>query len=77
MANACETCEEKKCYRCDKVMIPVPPVCTAWWNANSWSHYIRFHGVDKEPKTFKTQFDTWEATGRYNENGEMLYKIKK
>lgn len=91
MAEACKGCPKTKtysnaagtwssttylCNECDKVMFPVPPVCTAYWNAADWAKYIQMYGVDKEPATIETSSGTWHKTGATNEQGEALYRLE-
>jgi hypothetical protein len=73
-AKICETCKGD-CACCNRVMFPVPPVCTAGWNNQAWRDYIRKYGVEKEPPTIKTSDGTWVKTSNLNEQGEALYHL--
>jgi hypothetical protein len=79
-ASVCESCKgdfegKGDCNSCNRVLFPVPPVCTAGWDNQSWRKYIRMHGVDKEPPTIPSGFGTWNKTGKTDANGDALYTL--
>lgn len=75
-AKICFNCQSD-CNSCDKVVIPVPPVCTGNWDASAWRNYIRKNAVDLEPETIQNSFGIWQSTGKRDSNGELLYRLKK
>jgi len=75
MPTICLSCLNKNCNTCDKVMAPVPPVCTARWGQDDWARYFQMHGTDREPQTIKTSDGTWQKSGQTNAQGEALYRL--
>ena len=75
-AKICQSCLPKECELCNKVIFPVPPVCTAYWHSEQWKNYIYIHGVDKEPKEIKSGFGIWKKTDKTNKNGDALYRLQ-
>lgn len=51
-------------------LVPVPPVCPAFWTADDWKRTERVH---VESLVFDACGKTWTATGERNSAGELLY----